>query len=569
MALINCPECGNKVSDKASACPKCGWPLSEMNTSSANNPENIMTTENIDIDSEKQLNGFTDEKTIVSVEKQIKEDVTKEVSDAPKAEVNAHIDVAPPPININNQQTAVNRWPEDTPSENGAEEYVKPKMYCGIWYYLLVFAPVISFGILFCLYLFVFPNQINNESIDKIIIGCLWVIDAVLIILDDRYLKKSHDDVDFKWKVLGIILGSPFYVFPRALSTRKLVSLSIYIIIVFTVVVGYIKITFDEAEERRTNQWDSLQENMQVAQEQNEKLKESIKDLLPLNNDYNQESETDGYVIGFDDPDSTANPIPTATPTPTPVPIQSKSELDILWDDSAMVNADSSGYILFDSDYLFLDETDLYGLSQDGCKKARNEIFARHGRRFASQDLQSYFDSKYWYFGFIDPSDFNESAYLNDAEKANVKLIKDFEDSGNASIYQAYTKQMYTKKVIAFSVMASPYYLDVSLRFHDKENGYIVFNACNDEDIGDYGYSGTTVMVYAFVLNNNLELNIYDNDGNTVNQCRMYRNMDYDGNSYYTFDFGNRRWNNPLDDFTSINDGVLYENSYLTMIDAG
>jgi len=27
MALIKCPECSNEVSDKAIACPKCGYPL--------------------------------------------------------------------------------------------------------------------------------------------------------------------------------------------------------------------------------------------------------------------------------------------------------------------------------------------------------------------------------------------------------------------------------------------------------------------------------------------------------------------------------------------------------------
>lgn len=27
MALITCPECGNQVSDKAAACPKCGAPI--------------------------------------------------------------------------------------------------------------------------------------------------------------------------------------------------------------------------------------------------------------------------------------------------------------------------------------------------------------------------------------------------------------------------------------------------------------------------------------------------------------------------------------------------------------
>ena len=29
MALIQCPECGGKVSDKATACIHCGYPLNE------------------------------------------------------------------------------------------------------------------------------------------------------------------------------------------------------------------------------------------------------------------------------------------------------------------------------------------------------------------------------------------------------------------------------------------------------------------------------------------------------------------------------------------------------------
>lgn len=33
MALIKCPECGNQLSDKASACPHCGCPVSEFNNS--------------------------------------------------------------------------------------------------------------------------------------------------------------------------------------------------------------------------------------------------------------------------------------------------------------------------------------------------------------------------------------------------------------------------------------------------------------------------------------------------------------------------------------------------------
>ena len=39
MALIKCPECGNQVSDKASACPKCGCPTSEFSESDAPSAE--------------------------------------------------------------------------------------------------------------------------------------------------------------------------------------------------------------------------------------------------------------------------------------------------------------------------------------------------------------------------------------------------------------------------------------------------------------------------------------------------------------------------------------------------
>ena len=29
MALIDCPECRHKISERASACPQCGYPLKE------------------------------------------------------------------------------------------------------------------------------------------------------------------------------------------------------------------------------------------------------------------------------------------------------------------------------------------------------------------------------------------------------------------------------------------------------------------------------------------------------------------------------------------------------------
>lgn len=32
MALINCPECGKEISDKAAACPHCGYPITTQQT---------------------------------------------------------------------------------------------------------------------------------------------------------------------------------------------------------------------------------------------------------------------------------------------------------------------------------------------------------------------------------------------------------------------------------------------------------------------------------------------------------------------------------------------------------
>lgn len=74
----------------------------------------------------------------------------------------------------------------------------------------------------------------------------------------------------------------------------------------------------------------------------------------------------------------------------------------------------------------YLDESDLDGLSKEECRIARNEIYARHGRMFTDEALQSYFDSKDWYDGYIEPEDFDESV-LNEYEISNRNLIVEYE----------------------------------------------------------------------------------------------------------------------------------------------
>ena len=83
-------------------------------------------------------------------------------------------------------------------------------------------------------------------------------------------------------------------------------------------------------------------------------------------------------------------------------------------------------YILPDSDKRLIGREDLMNLSSEQCKMARNEIYARHGRKFKDAALQSYFDSCPWYSGRIEPDSFSDS-YLSEVEKKNRDAIVAFE----------------------------------------------------------------------------------------------------------------------------------------------
>lgn len=95
-------------------------------------------------------------------------------------------------------------------------------------------------------------------------------------------------------------------------------------------------------------------------------------------------------------------------------------------DVEAAEEEEESEYILEDSDVKYLTMDDLEGLTADECRLARNELYARHGRRFTDEALQNYFDGCSWYKGTIDASDFKESM-LSDVEVANRDLIVEYE----------------------------------------------------------------------------------------------------------------------------------------------
>lgn len=79
-------------------------------------------------------------------------------------------------------------------------------------------------------------------------------------------------------------------------------------------------------------------------------------------------------------------------------------------------------YILPDSDKRLLTDADVADLSLQEINYAKNEIFARHGRRFLSSELQTYFDGKTWYHGTVSASDFSESS-LSEIERKNADFL--------------------------------------------------------------------------------------------------------------------------------------------------
>lgn len=97
----------------------------------------------------------------------------------------------------------------------------------------------------------------------------------------------------------------------------------------------------------------------------------------------------------------------------------------------------ASDYIFWDSNIRYLSENEVAYLSLQQLNYARNEIYARRGYIFQSQELRDYFESKYWYYGIIPANQFSVSVF-NTYETANIELLKKYEYALNPNGYQLY-----------------------------------------------------------------------------------------------------------------------------------
>ncbi len=86
---------------------------------------------------------------------------------------------------------------------------------------------------------------------------------------------------------------------------------------------------------------------------------------------------------------------------------------------------DKLDYIFPYSNTRYLEEADLEGIPKEEISIGKNEIYARHGRKFNKQLYQEYFSSKDWYEGTVEPEDDSQiEAKFNKYERANLEFLQ-------------------------------------------------------------------------------------------------------------------------------------------------
>lgn len=171
MAIIKCPECEKEISDRAIACPNCGFPLSE------NDGKNIFWTEN--------LTGAYDNEKNVSIGAEIAEDKTD--------------------IQYNY-------------ATNSAEAVIEQSGVNDLFLWLLSGTMVLGL----CLAFFKAPTYLYY------VVG---ILSLVFIILDKTTCQKRGIKVNLVCVVLGMLFLVPIYVIARIIKTKKYLPGIIYVML--------------------------------------------------------------------------------------------------------------------------------------------------------------------------------------------------------------------------------------------------------------------------------------------------------------------------------------------------
>jgi len=118
-------------------------------------------------------------------------------------------------------------------------------------------------------------------------------------------------------------------------------------------------------------------------------------------------------------------PQPEEEPEPEPQPEEEEPQPEEEPEEAEpQAEPSDDSYILPESSDEPIDQSALEGMSAEEARIARNEIYARHGLIFQSEDLQEYFSSQAWYSGTVSSVD---SIELSEVEAENIQTIVNYE----------------------------------------------------------------------------------------------------------------------------------------------
>lgn len=160
------------------------------------------------------------------------------------------------------------------------------------------------------------------------------------------------------------------------------------------------------------------------------------------------------------------------------------------------VKFDAQEFVFPMSDTKLIPDYILVNMSEDELWIARNEIYARHGRRFTNAYLSGYFASCSWYEPGVSAEEFDESS-LSQTELDNLDLIKAYEETKKAE--KQYPVSQEFDKGYKVDLNGDGQDEELTLTYYeDKENYLYQVSMVLD---GDMVYDLCSEDVYYFSLN--------------------------------------------------------------------
>lgn len=120
---------------------------------------------------------------------------------------------------------------------------------------------------------------------------------------------------------------------------------------------------------------------------------------------------------------STTDQVKNKTYTITAQPTGEKYNGNTVYEITSLTKYDGKDYLLPNSGTKLLTSSDIAGMSKYDLALARNEIYARHGRKFQTAEYNDYFSSKSWYSINPNYNYSDDDSNLNEIEIKNVQFI--------------------------------------------------------------------------------------------------------------------------------------------------